>query len=128
MGYDGEIMAHQKIREVPVLTYFLEQIQHFCLDRHVECRGGLIKQHDFWFENQCPGNRHSLALTAGELVGIAEPELWPEADFPEDLIHSPVCIANTVNRDRLLQCSVDGVSRVQGSVGAAAKLEGKKDE
>ena len=65
----------------------LHQVDHLCLNGHIQCRDALIRNNELGVHDQGAGNAHALALTAGELVGIALGVLRGKADLGKDLFH-----------------------------------------
>ena len=68
MGDHGEIVADQQIGQPPLLAQFLQQVQDFRLNRHVEGRCRLVEQQHFRLQDQRAGDGDALALAAGELM------------------------------------------------------------
>ena len=68
---DLEIVADEQIGEVVVALELVQQIDDLALDGAVEGGGRLVQNHDLRLEHDGTGNRHALALAAGEFVGIA---------------------------------------------------------
>ncbi len=62
-----------------------QEVDHSGLDRHVQCRDGLVEHQQLGLERQCPGDADALALAAGELVGVAIGVGGLEPDQPEHL-------------------------------------------
>jgi hypothetical protein len=51
------------------VSQFGHHVEHLVDHFRVESRGGLVEQHADRIHGQCPGNRHALLLTAGQLTG-----------------------------------------------------------
>ncbi|MNP10954.1 hypothetical protein D3C76_1031190 [compost metagenome] len=69
-----------------------QQGDHLLLHGAIQRRGGLVQQDQRGFEHQRPGDGDALALTAGELVGVAMPALWVQPDFLQRPDHLGVAL------------------------------------
>ena len=49
---------------------FFHKRQYLGLDRHIQCRGGLVGDQDIRVAGQGNGNNHPLLHSAGKLMGI----------------------------------------------------------
>lgn len=63
MGDNVGIVAHQQIGHAVLLLEFIQQVKDFSLYRHIQRRGGLIKQQELRAQQQRPGNSDTLTLT-----------------------------------------------------------------
>lgn len=66
----------------------IEQVENFCLHRHVQRGSRLIQQQQGGAQQQRARNRDALPLTAGELMRAALRERRHEADLFEGLIQA----------------------------------------
>ena len=57
-------------RDAALLLDAADQLQDLGLDRHVQCRGGLIADEQVGVAGQGNGNDHALTHTAGQLMGV----------------------------------------------------------
>jgi hypothetical protein len=89
---------------------------YFSLNRDVERRGRLVEQQDARLQHQRARDRHALALAARHLVRIAVAERCVQPDPVKDPHDPRVDVADLVDVQRLGQCRVDGVARVQRTV------------
>src|SRR5262249_9736424 len=67
---DREIVADEEQRQSELALQILQEIDYLRLDRHVECRDGLVANDELGLRSQRAGDANALALTAGEFV-------WP---------------------------------------------------
>ena len=72
-------MGDKKQRKPQILFEFRKKIDHLSLHGNVEGGDGLVADDEPGLEDHCPGDADALALTPGELVGIASRMLRPEA-------------------------------------------------
>ena len=101
MGDHGQIMADHQHGETVGAADPLQQIQDFRLHGQIERRCRFIEKQDARLGNQRPGNGHTLALTARELMRIAVTMLRSEADLLQCLNHAPVDGVQSLDRQRL---------------------------
>ena len=73
MGNYAQVMTDQNAGQLVAPPQAGNKVENFCLDRDIKGRGWFIKQENSGTKDQCPGNGHSLALAAGELVRVAKP-------------------------------------------------------
>ena len=66
----AEIMADQHERHAEFAAHTVEQLEDLRLDRHVERRGGLVRDQQLGLPGERHGDHHALVLAAGELVRI----------------------------------------------------------
>ena len=64
-------MADKQIGQLQLLLQVPEQIDDLGLDGYVKGGHGLVADDDLGFNHQGPCNADTLALSAGESVGIA---------------------------------------------------------
>ena len=55
---------------VVLSDWALQQLQHLFLNGDVQRAGRLVEHQEFGLHNQGAGNRHALALPAGELMRV----------------------------------------------------------
>ena len=83
----GQVVGDEQVSRAGLLLDILHQVDHLCLNGHIQCRDALIRNNELGVHDQGAGNAHALALTAGELVGIALGVLRGKADLGKDLFH-----------------------------------------
>ena len=59
-----EVVADENIGEVESLLKAFEQLQDLELDGPVQGGGGFVQDHEFRFQDQCPGDGDPLVLAA----------------------------------------------------------------
>src|SRR5262249_15307365 len=64
----AEIVADEQVRDIAALAQLGEQIEDLRLDRHVQCRYGLVANKDLGSHRERARNPDALTLSAGELV------------------------------------------------------------
>ena len=116
MPHHRQVMRHHHIGERMFLPQVGQQIKDLGLHGHIQRRGRLVQQQQARLGGQRPGNGDALALSARELVRIAKAELLPEAHVIEQLGHTPVDLAETVQMQGLAQHLIDRMARVQRGV------------
>src|SRR3954467_2541605 len=79
----AEVMRHEQVRQAELVLKVLEQVDDLRLHRYVERGHRFVGDDEFWMQGQRPCDADALALTAGELVGIAVVVLGVEADSIE---------------------------------------------
>ena len=72
--HDAEVVADEQAGEALLALELLEQVEHLGLHRDVERRGRLVGHEQVGLEGEGAGDADALALTTGELVGVAVPE------------------------------------------------------
>ena len=65
-----QIVADQQHRHAEFLLQFLEQFEDFQLYRDIQCGGRLVGDQQLRFIGQGHGDHHTLALAAGQFMGI----------------------------------------------------------
>ena len=71
----GNIMADKSDGNILLFLKFYNQFNNRLLYGHIQCRSCLIQNQDLRFQGQSTGNCHTLALSAGHIVGIAVCEI-----------------------------------------------------
>jgi hypothetical protein len=69
-GHDAEIMGDEQQPQPALALQVQQQVEDLFLDRHVECRGGLIRDEELRLGRQCDGDHHPLLLPAREAERI----------------------------------------------------------
>ena len=85
----GQVMGDKQIRCTQLFLNVFHQIDDLGLDGYIQCRNRLVSNNQLRIHDQSPGYADTLALTAGELVGIAVGLLSTQADpfqYPGDLV------------------------------------------
>ena len=67
--YHRQVMADEHISQPELAAQIHQQIKDLRLYRDIKRRRGLITDNDFRLHHQRARNRHTLALTAGQLAG-----------------------------------------------------------
>ncbi len=68
--HHGQIVRHEEIGQPQLILEFLHQVQDLGLHRDIECRYGLVGDHDPGRKRQGPGDGDPLALTTAESMRI----------------------------------------------------------
>jgi hypothetical protein len=61
---DREVVGNEQVREGELLAQLQQQIEHRCLDRHVEARGRFVEDQHARPEQQDAGERDAAQLPA----------------------------------------------------------------
>ena len=85
---DSKVVCDKDVGEVELLLQVGQQVDDLRLDRDVERRDRLVRDHEARVEGQRPCDTDSLALSARELVWVATRMLGSQADELEQLGHS----------------------------------------
>ncbi|MPM33936.1 hypothetical protein SDC9_80517 [bioreactor metagenome] len=80
MVNDQQIVCNEEIRNVQLLLQVFKRVDNLRLNGNVQRGNRLVANDELGVDRQRAGNADSLALTAGELVGIAAGVLTVEAD------------------------------------------------
>jgi hypothetical protein len=62
--HDCQIVRDKDIGYVALSLQVRQQIEHRCLDRHIEGGGRFIAKYDLWIGSNSPGNSYALFLAA----------------------------------------------------------------
>ncbi|MMZ62954.1 hypothetical protein D1872_251840 [compost metagenome] len=84
---DRQIMRNEHIRQVILFLQVLHQIEHLCLNRHIEGRDWLVTHDKFGMKRQCTCDPDPLALTTRELMRITMGVIRRQSDHFEQLFH-----------------------------------------
>ena len=115
-------MRDEQVREAFLLPELEQQLDDLRADRHVEHGHRLVGDEEFRIEDEGPGDRNALPLSAAEFVREPEQEVsrWPEARIVEGLLDARLRLgavaADPIHDERLRDDVVHGVLRVQGFV------------
>ena len=63
-----QVVRDEQVREAALALQVLHDVEHLRLHAHVQRRGGLVADQEFRLGGQCPRDRDTLPLPAGELV------------------------------------------------------------
>ena len=85
MAHQPQVVGDEQVGQLQALLQVHQQVDHLCLDRHVERRHRLVGDDELRLERQRPGQADPLPLAAAELVRIALEVRRVEADEPEQL-------------------------------------------
>jgi len=97
VGHHGEVVADHDEGEPVAAAHLLEEVQHLRLHRGVEGGGGFVEQQDLRLEDQGPRDGDALALAAGQLVRIAEPEAGAEPHLVERPLDAGLGVADAMD-------------------------------
>ena len=81
--HDAQIVTDEKIRQVERRPQIHEQVQHLCLDRHVQRGDRFVADDEFRLDRQRARDTDARALTARELVRKAPHQRRVQADAIE---------------------------------------------
>lgn len=80
---DGRrVVGDEQAAEAAVALEVGQEVEYGRLDRHVECRGGLVGDDQIGVARQGPGDRDALALPAGQFVGVPVGVFGAQPDWP----------------------------------------------
>ena len=85
--HHGQIVGDEQVGQLVLLLELLEQVDDLGLDGHVQGGHRLVADHKLGVQGQGPGDADALALTAGELMGIAVLVEGLEAAVVHDLVN-----------------------------------------
>src|SRR5690554_7777812 len=71
LGSHPQVVGDEEYGHPELFLDVRQKFKHLCLNRHVQCRNGLICHEDVWFHSNCSGDGDSLPLTARKLMRIA---------------------------------------------------------
>ena len=83
----GQVVCDEQVGRTRFLLDVLHQVDDLCLDRHVQCRDALVGDDELRVHDEGAGDADTLALTAGELVGVALSVLGRKADLLQNFLH-----------------------------------------
>ena len=86
MADDGQVVGDEQVGEPELVLQLLEQVDDAGLDAHVERRHRLVEDDELRLDRQRPGDPDALALTAGELVGVAVGVLGRQTDESQQVL------------------------------------------
>ena len=84
---NGQVMGDEEISRALLSLELLQQVQHLCTDGNVQSGDRLVSHYQFRLHDHRTGQTDSLALTAGEFVGIAGQMLRQQTDLVDHLFH-----------------------------------------
>jgi hypothetical protein len=119
LAHEGEIMGDEHMGQAGRGPDIEQQVQDLGPNRHVEGGDGLVEHQELGPRRERPGDRHPLALTAGQLardgagVAVVQAHLVQELEHP---LPSPSAIMAAVEAEGLVQAGTDALSRVQRGV------------
>ena len=82
-----QVVGHEEVGQPELVLEVEHQVEDLGLNRHVQCRDWLIRDHQPRVQRQGPGDPHPLALASAEGVGVPAHVLGPQPDQPEQLGH-----------------------------------------
>jgi hypothetical protein len=68
---DAEVVGDHQYGGITLLAEHPHEVEHFCLDRGIETRGGLVEDQQLGVARQRHGDDDALLHTAGQLERIA---------------------------------------------------------
>ncbi|MNC11830.1 hypothetical protein D3C75_595390 [compost metagenome] len=89
MPDNTEIVADEQIRQIQLLLYIPQEVQHLRLNRYVKCRDRLIGNNQLGLQGNRPGYSDTLALAAGEFMRIFKNIVRTKSDLLQQLLHLP---------------------------------------
>ena len=114
---NGERVGDEQIGERELLLKLLEQGEDLCADRDVEGGDRFVGDNEPGAEDQRAGDTDALALSAGELVGIAPGGVGVEADggegFEDTLAAGCAIELGMMDGERLGDDGFDAEARVE---------------
>ena len=93
MSYDAYVVRNKQRRKLDFFLQPYQQIQYLSLDRHIQCRGWLIADHETGAKRKCPCYGDSLPLSATECMWESVHMLGPQADGMQKTCNSIVQFA-----------------------------------
>ena len=73
-------MGDEQVGQPALLLEVMQQIDDLRLHRNIQSAHRLVADDEFRFNSQCPRNADALALSATELMRIAQRVRWVETD------------------------------------------------
>ena len=67
---DGEVVGDEEVSELELLLEILHEVEDLGLDGNVKCRDGFVCDDELGLGNKGAGDSNSLALSAGEFMGV----------------------------------------------------------
>ena len=92
MLYHADVVGDEEIGQSQPGLQVLQHIDDLGLDRHVQRGDRLVTDDEFRIGGEGAGNADTLALAAGELVGVAGSMLGIEADDAHQLPHARLAL------------------------------------
>ncbi|MNP41710.1 hypothetical protein D3C76_1354260 [compost metagenome] len=99
MPDDTEIMADEQIRQIQLLLYIPQEVQHLCLNRYIKCRDRLVGNNQLGLQGNSPGYSDTLALAAREFMRIFKHIVSTKSDLLQQLL----CLPHFLLRGQLLE-------------------------
>ena len=85
--HHGKVVGNEKIGQPLFLLEVPEHVDHLGLDGDIQRGDRFITDDQLRFEDQCPGDAHTLPLSARKLMGIAAGVFLIEPDLTEHVRH-----------------------------------------
>lgn len=67
---NAKVVRDQDDRRPESLAQVAQQLKDLCLDRHIECGGGLVGNQQLWLTGECHSDHHALRHATRDLVRI----------------------------------------------------------
>jgi hypothetical protein len=120
----SDVMSDIEHGEVALAPQLIKQRQYAQADRHVQHGHRLVRQEHRRLRRQCSGNRHTLALSTGQLMGVllGISVTRRQANLLEELRHTGLGVQVVpelvpVDAQRAFQMVTDRVTAVQRTKG-----------
>ena len=117
---NAQVMGDEQIGQAHLLLQVLEHVDDLCLNRNVQGGDRLVADDELRVHRQGAGDADTLALAAGELVGIAVGVLAVQADAlqqGDDLVVAVLgVVAQVMDVDALAHNITDGHTGVQAGI------------
>ena len=117
---DAEVVRHEDVGEAELALQVAEQVDDLCLHRYVESGDGLVGDDQLGLQRKRPSDADALALTAGELVGVAVEVLGGETHPVEKLLDlgaELLAVGDAVELERIADDLADALPGIERGVG-----------
>ena len=84
---NGQVVGDEQIGGALLPLELFQQVQHLGTNGNVQCGNGLVGNHQLRLHDHSTGQADSLALAAGELVGVPGQVLRQQAHLVDHLLH-----------------------------------------
>ncbi len=87
MTHHRQVVGNEHVGGIEFLLQVHEQVQHLGLNRHVQCRGGLVRHQHFGLQHHRPRQGDTLTLATGKHVRVALVVLGAQTDLSHHCLH-----------------------------------------
>ena len=97
---DGQVVCDKQNGKPKVVAQVVKQVDHLCLNGHVQRRNRFVGDNQFRIENYRSRNADTLTLTAAEFVGVTSCVFRHQPDKVKHLVHlfvDVLFVLNTTN-------------------------------